>query len=488
MTISPSNKNPGAYFEVVFGVGPATAGDAPRKVCCAGHKTSSGSAAVNVPVQVFSEDEARTLFGQGSELHLMIAAALMVYPGATLWAVPLDEPGGGTAATKTIAFTSGPASADGTVVVEIAGTRIEVAIASGLTATQAAESVRDAILDLPDLPVTASATTGTTTITHKTKGTRGNRVSIRSSGSVTGLSITHASGYPSNGAGTDTLTTALAAMAPERFHLIAVAHDDATTLASWRTHVLGGAVPTEGRRQQVVAATIDTLANAITLATGLNSPRLQVAWHYNADDTPSRIAAAVAAFRAQAEEIDPAAPMSREHGSVLPGIRPQPVIGDRPESSETMSALNNGLTPISLDGAGNAYIHRGITTRSQDTGGAPNYAVLDTAKVTVPDYIADDLAAWWPSFVAANPKFRSVDDPAGDPPPAGVATPGTIRVEVYARLLGYEDDGLIENVAANEPNLVVTAAASPAGRATAKIPADVIEGLYQFDATIQQIG
>ena len=32
----------------------------------------------------------------------------------------------------------------------------------------------------------------------------------------------------------------------------------------------------EGRRQQVVAATIDTLSNAITLAVAINAPRVQV--------------------------------------------------------------------------------------------------------------------------------------------------------------------------------------------------------------------
>jgi phage tail sheath gpL-like len=486
--LDTSNRIPGSYIEVQLGVGISSAGDAPRKVLLCGHETSAGSATADTPVAVYSEADAVDLFGQGSELHLMVRSALRAYRGVTLFAVPLAEPGAGTAASDaTLIFSSGPSTADGSVTLYIRGERIDVAIPSGSSATVAGGLVADAINDLPDLPVTASNGAGTVTVTAKTKGTRGNNISIRSSGTATGLAIAHGSPrYLASGATVDTITTALAAIDPERYHLIAVAHDDAVTVGLWKTHVNDNAAPTEGRRQQVVCGTKDTLANAITLATGINAARVQVAWHYNADDEPSVVAAAVASTRAGLEGADPAAPMSQPHGTVLGGLRPQYATADRPISSELKSALDNGITPVSLDNAGNAYILRSVTSRSQDTTGAPNYAVLDTSKVTVPDYVADQLESWWSSFVQVAGKLAP-DDADGEPPPPGVATPSTIKDGIYAELKALEPQMLV-NVDLQLPNLVVEIAASPDGRVNALIPCDVVEGAYQFAAGVQQVG
>lgn len=483
--IPTSQKSPGSYIKVELGVGIASAGDAPRKVLVPGHITSDGAWTANTPVAVFSEEDAIAGAGQGSELHRMVRASLRAYRGVTLFALPLADPSG-TAASGTIGLT-GTATGSGIYVVEVAGERIEVSIASGTTHTAAAEAIRDAINDLPDLPVTATAATGTVTVTAKQSGTRGNSISLRSSGDVAGLTETHASGYLSSGAGTDTLTSALAAIDPERYHLIAVPHDDATKIGEWRDHVESNAGPEEGRRQQVVAATKDTLENATTLATGINAARVQVVWHYNADDIPSEVAAAVAAARAELEGADPSAPMSQVHGTQVAGLRPQPATADRPTQTELSSALDNGLTPISLDNAGRAYIHRSITSRSQDTSGNPNYAVLDTAKVTVSDFLADQLEIWWAGFVQTNPKIAP-DDPDGDPPPPGVATPTTIKDGIYAELKALEAAGMLTSVDEQLPNLVVELAGSPDGRVNALIPADVIEGAYQLAAAVQQVG
>ena len=483
--ISTAKKTPGSYIEVLLGVGPASAGDAPRKVLLVGHMLAGGTATADTAYPIFSEEDAKTLFGQGSELHRMVKAAFAAYKGVTLYGVGLTPPGGGTAASGDIVF-AGTATADGTFTIEVAGELIEVAVADGEAAATIGTNVRDAINDLPDLPVAATLAVATVTCTARHTGTRGNNISLRSSGTVAGITPTHHSGYLTSGAGADTLTSALAAVSPTRYHLIAICADDATGIASWRTHVNDNAAPEEGRRQQVVCATKDTLANAITLATGVNAARAQVAWHYNADDAPSEVAASVAATRAFYEGRDPAAPMSQVHGTLVSPLRPQPVEADRPLSTETDSALNNGLTPITLDNAGNAYIGRSVTSRSQDSGGAPDYRVLDTSKVTATDYVADQIQVWWSGFVLANPKFAP-DDADGNPPPPGVCTPKTIKDGIYAELKALEPQ-ITTNVDTLKDQLVVEAAASPAGRALALIPADIVEGAYQLAATVQQVG
>ena len=106
--IPNSYKVPGTFLLVSLAVGPRSAGDAARKVLLFGNKTASGTATVAKTVAVFSEDDAKTLFGRGSELHLMCRAALLANPSVTLFAIPIAE-SAGASATGTLVYT-GPAT------------------------------------------------------------------------------------------------------------------------------------------------------------------------------------------------------------------------------------------------------------------------------------------------------------------------------------------------------------------------------------------
>lgn len=482
MTIASSIKSPGIFLEVLFGVGAASAADAPVDVLIVGHQLPTATATANTVFAANSPDDVADVCGAGSEIHLMAKAAFKANPTVTLYVLPLAEPGGGTAATESIVF-SGTASADGTVTVMIRGESIEVAVPSGTTAAQAAALIETAIEDQTDWPVTASVATATVTITAKTKGTRGNNITCGSSGTVGGLTITHIAGTTlSGGATADTITTAVANIAPTTYDRIAVAHDDATTLGTWRTALRTQAGPTIGSRQQLVFASRDTYANVVTLATGRNEARMQCVWHYASDDTPAEVAAAVAAHRANAESIDRAHPFSVQHGDVIVGLRPQRSEADWPTTTELMNALNNGVTPLQVLADGTVGIHRGITTRSLDALSNPNYAVLDTSKVTVPDFIADELAVNWPSFVVENQKLASTED--NDELVPGVTNLAGVKSWVMG-ILEKWDPEYLDAVA--EADVTVTRATSPAGRVRSVIELRPVDGLYQNDTTIRQV-
>lgn len=486
MAIDSSNKVPGSYLDVVLGVGARSPGDAARRIVLNGYRLSTGTSVVERLVQVTNPDDAATLFGQGSELHRMVKAALAVNPNANLWAVPINEPGAGAAAAKTITFVNA-ATSDGSILLEICGVQITVAIPSGSAIAAMALLVRDAINNLPDLPVTASAALGVTTITARHKGLRGNRHACRSSGTVGGVTITHASGYMTGGTTVDSLTNAFAELAPERFNYIVAPQDDSATLQLWRTQVNTYAAPLEGKRQVVVAASIDTLANSITIAQAVNAERVQIAWHYNADNDPCVIAASLAALRALLESIDIAVPIFGATRASMSTLLTQPVAADRPLASENASALNAGLTPLQATRSGVVYVVRSITTKSLDSGSKPFYSVLDTSKVQVPDYVADDLDLNWEPLAATNPK-QGPNPAEGESPPAGVLTPLMVRDFVYGRLKEHEAQGRIVNVDALLPSLVVTIPTSPAGRFALTCPVDVIEGAYQLDGAVRQVG
>ena len=481
--IPASDKVPGVFMKVSLGVGPATAADAPRKILLFGNKTSAGSAVVEKVYAVVSADDAETLFGIGSELYIMARAALRANPSAALFAIVMTA-SVGVSASGTVTIT-GPATAAGSVSAFILGEEIVAAVASGDTATTIASALAAAINARTDLPVTASPAAGVVTITFRHGGPRGNRTSLRTSANATaGVTATASAAYLASGATSDSPANALDAIAVGRYHYLVAPYDDSTNINLFRTHVQDEAGPTIGHREQVVGASIDTLANATTLATAVNESRIQVAWHYNADDLPSVIASTLAGLRAAQESSDPAANLD---GLILTRIKPQNTDADRPEYAELVSALNNGLTALLPDTAGNVTITRSITSRSRDAAGNANYNVLDTSKVTVPDFMADDITV---GFAAEFSQFKlAPDDEDGEPPPAGaaIATPSTIRDWIEARLVGYQETGLIVNVAANLPSLVVEIGAT-SGRVNASIPADVIEGLHQFAGDVRQIG
>ncbi len=481
--IDQSNKVPGAYIEVLFGVGPRSAGDEPRKILILGNKTSTGTWVAGKIYEVPGDDDARTGGGGGSELFLMARAVRKVFPGATLYAGVVAE-SAGTNATDTITYT-GPATASGSTSIYVLGEQIDVPIASGDSVTVIAAAVRDAINAKTDWPVTASAAVGVCTVTARHKGPRGNHISLRATAAATGVGVTVATPYLATGATSDDPQAVLDAAAPTKYSLIVCPYDDATNVAKFKTHVLAWADPLSGRRQQVVCASIGSLATTVTLAkTNVNSGRVQVVWHFNADDTPAMIAAAQAGLRAEEESADPAANLD---GLVLTGIKPQTNdVADRPLATELKSALDNGITPLAVAAGGDVYLVRSITSRCTDAAGNADYSVLDTSKVTVPDFIADDIEV---KFAGEFANFKlAPDDPEGAPDP-GVVTPKMVRDWLYGLLTTYQDrDQLVVRVTELEPNLVVEMATAPAGRINASIPVDVIEGFHQFAASVRQVG
>lgn len=475
-----SNKVPGSYIDVVFGVGARSAGDAARKVLLFGNMTSSGSATVAVSVFVASEADAISLFGPGSELHQMCRAAFTANPGVSLYAIPVVE-SAGTAASGTI-LVNGSATTAGTIQVEIHGEQIEVAVTALDAATAIATALATAITNKTNWPVTASSGgTATCTLTHKQKGPRGNHTSFRARISVSiGTTLTvSGSGFLASGATSDDPQTALDNVAVGDHTYLVAPYPDSTNLTKFKTHVNTAADPIVGIRKQVIAASTDTLGNSTTVAQAENAVRMQIGWHYNADQSPAMVAAALAAIRAKEEGTDPAVNLS---GVAVPGLTVQYSEPDRPLPSEMKTALDVGLTPIV-----NGTICRSITSHSLDLATHPDYSTLDTKKCTVPDFIANDLEV---KFASEFARFKLAPDSADatEGPNPGVATPKTVRDWILPVLKEHERNGLIVDVDRWEPQLVTEMATAPAGRINSSIPCDVIEDFDQFAAQVRQIG
>lgn len=484
--IPTDNKVPGAYLKVTLGVGRRSAGAAAIKVLLVGNKTTAGSAAVETVQPIFSIDDARTLFGAGSELFMMAQAAFAANPAVTLYGIAVTE-SAGTAASEDIVIGGGPATASGTVEIWIGGRRAVASIASGDTATDVGDAIETAINNETDWPVTASNAAGTVTVTAKQKGPKGNDITIRTL-LTGGAALTHTALNTSlsSGATDDDPTNALDAVASERYHYIVSSHSDSTNVAKYETHVDDAIDPLIGIRQRFFYGSIDTLANTVTLSDAINAKLGELVWHAGADDTPAEIASGAAAQHALLLSSDRARPLD---GETVSGLRPQYALADKPLNTELQSALNNGITPLDHDGS-SVFVVRAITNYSTDSQGNPDYSVLDISKVEVPIYIADTLEI---NFLSVFQGFKLDDDPpAGTLPEPGVATPKSIKDWIFSILKDHAAGGaspyLLSNVEEFKNLIVVELDSASDGRSNAVVPIDVVEGYHQGAFDVQQNG
>jgi phage tail sheath gpL-like len=524
--VPASRKTPGFYFSVLLGGAATSSIDVPRKVLILANKITSnltaaspsytvvaGTLATATPTQIGSADDALTYAGQGSEAHRMAMRVFEQYPDADVTLCLVAESGGVRAsAVYTFATT---ATAAFTVRFRLNGKTIDVAVASGDTATVIATNCATAILNQPDLPVTAQFSVGALTITAKHPGPRGNDLvtsaafvnssgvetnittgSTTSPGATTGIlsgvTTVESTYFLSNGTTADDCTSALAALTSRTYHRYVSAARDATQLDLIVGQMNAMAIATSQMRQQAVAGSPASSGTATTLATGRNAAREQIVWHYNSPVSAEEVAAQVCAARLAGDSVsggtligeadDPGANLD---GLLLHGILPQPYAAEQPTPTEIENALNNGLTPLAPASGGRTSVVRSVTSRSL-ANSQPNYSVLDTTVPTVLDFVADDLQTDLATFFHGYK--LAPDNTDGSPPRApSVTTPNLIRDRIKFKLKQYEGDmAIVQNVDAHDSLLKVVLSATP-GRVDCEIPVESIAGLHILAGNVRQV-
>ncbi|WP_394847400.1 hypothetical protein LZC95_08035 [Pendulispora brunnea] len=442
---APTDKVPGAYGEVLFGTGAISVGSIPLVLLLVGLKTAAGNAAPDTQVRsVFSETDARRFFGGGSQLARMASSALRV-SGVTIRAIAVAEAPGAVAATVRIAI-AGTWNTSWNIGYRIGGKLYASIVGSTDTPAQAAQNIAAVFNGDPDCPATAAAAPdGSVTLSVKCKGAWGNRflafdASEPPSGATStitgGAAATGGGVFFGGGTGVEDVSNVLSTIHPQTYDRIAVGQIDATNIGRWRAQVNAQADVLVGILQHAIVASNDTLTAAVSIAQNtLNSERFQVCWFQNSETHPSEIAAAMAALRTQREQSDPDASYDN---AVLAGVAPQSQVADIPQHGTLVSALNNGITPITTTSDGFAVVVRSIVSHSL-RGSIPDYSTLDTGDAVVPDYILKDLKLVWSTQVApANPRIAPDVGPQERRRPSGVLTPSVWNGIVYTRLKRFE--------------------------------------------------
>lgn len=459
--IDSSIRKPGKYFEFNTRLAVRTLPSNQQKVLLIAQMLSSGTATPLNAVNVFSDEEAATLFGRGSMAHLMATEAIGCNSYLQLQIIGVSDAVAATAATGTLTLT-GTATASGTVSAFVGAMRVDVAVSADDTAATVAAALNTAIGQKTALPVTAAVADGVVTLTAKNKGGAGNDITLRIASTAAGL--TAAATSMTGGDVDPDIAPALAAVFAAGHDIIVSPYATQTALTALRTHLDNVSGPLEQRGAIGVAGWPKSLSTGSTLAASINNGRITSGWHNGSVKTPSQIAAAYAAVIASEE--DPARPLNTLAMNTLDVT----ALSARPGRNEQENALYNGLTPFEIGRGDKVQIVRAISTYTKNVDGVDDVSLLDITTIRTLDYVRK---ACRERITLRFPRDK-----------LSSRTPDRVRSELLDVLYKLEELEIIENVDAYKDQLIVERDSQDVNRLNARIPADIVNGLHVFAGRI----
>lgn len=454
----------------------------PRRMLFIGNKLAAGSLAANTLTRINNPAEAAALFGRGSVLHEMLRAARAVNKEADIWAVALDDLGGGVQGTQTLTIT-GPATGAGTFALRINGELISVGVASGDTPTIVATAIVAAVTAALDAPVTAGNVAGVVTFTARHKGIFGNDIDVRVNYQrdevlPAGLTATVAAGV--TGTGNPDVATALAAIANESYYSIVVPYSDTTNIDKIKVELGSRFGGMDMRTGHLFAGKAGTHGVLTSFGTARNNVHETV---FGAKRPPqgaynwaSRMAAVVEFNGA----IDPARPFKTLE---VPGLL-APAEADRFTRPERELLLRDGISTFEVAQDGTVLIETVITTYQTNPQGIDDMSYLMLNTKWTADFMRYSFRV---DQALAFPRHKLADDGTNFDEGQAVATPRLIRSVFIATGRKLEKAGILENFELFQEKAMVVRSLTDRNRANAIIPADCVNQFNVLAAAVQFI-
>jgi phage tail sheath gpL-like len=447
-----------------------------------GQKTSSGAGTANTLVRATSADDLIAIAGRGSMLHRMAIAWFASNQFTELWVGILADNGSGVAAHGTITVT-GPATADGTIVLYPGGERVEVAVTNGDADTVIAAAINAAINADLDLPVTSTVSSAVATVTFRHKGTVGNDYSLRHSlrdGEALPAGVGVAIVALASGATNPVLTTLIAAMGDTWFNIIAHPYTDATSLTALEAELASRFGPMRMIDGLAITAGAGSFSTLATLGEGRNSAHSVILAQPGINTlTPGmEFAAEAAAIVARAGAADPARPFQ-----TLGFVHAQaPAETDLFTIEERNLLLFDGIATTRAATGGVVQLDRVITTYQTNATGADDTAYLDATTLLTLMYLRYD---WRQRIATKYPRHKLAADSSRLGSGQAVMTPALGKGEALGWFREKEKQGLVENFDLFKANLVCERNDSDPNRLDWLLPPDLINQLIVAAAQIQ---
>lgn len=454
--IPASTRKPGKYFEFNTRLAVRTLPGNPQRVLLLGQRLAAGSQPALQPVDVFSDEQAGQLFGRGSQLHLMVRAAITANPYVQLTAVAMDDPETGLAAVGKLRLT-GHAYNGGSLTLWLAGQRIEVPLPPSLSIQQVGRELKS-VLEKLSLPVKIATIGNDVEFMSLHKGLVGNAIKLRCVSNIPTLKVECDSNL-SGGSGIADIAAALATVAASGHQIIVCPQADSYgMMLHVRNHVESVSGPLEQRGTIGVVGWTDSLAHGIDCSKQLNSGRMSMVWHRGSYQLPCELGAAYAAVLASEE--DPARPLNTLE---IKGLD-VPSLADQTLRTEQENALYNGLTPLEVGPGNRMQIVRAVTTYTRDPQGVEDPSLLDITTTRTLDYVR--------RACRERVSLRFPRDKLS------ARTPEKVRSEILDVLYKLEELEIIEAVDQNKDGVLVERDLQNVGMLCVKIPVDVVNGLH----------
>jgi phage tail sheath gpL-like len=307
------------------------------------------------------------------------------------------------------------------------------------------------------------------------------------------------------GATADSYTNVLATIDPVGYYDIILCDSDSTNVGAVVTQVLAQANPLTGIRQRVFFGNVDTLANATTIAHSLNAPRAEMQWGNATDLTPLEVAANNAAIYSLFEQsgntgyryvgrlnfslFPTANPLFNDQAYwFLQATRNGPQSG--PTTAQITSALNNGITPITILPGGSAQLVKAVTTRCLN-GSNPDYRIRDHHKVPIMDAWANAASTLLQQQFGGK---DLLDPPPANQSPAAGNPPNVFATNVNIVGTALKDltekmgiAGLLQNTDVTNANAIIQREVNPRTRISASFDLQTADILDQIAVVANQV-
>lgn len=458
----------------------------PYKALIIGQRLSAGTVPALTPIRITSVEQAAKYFGVGSILHRQAMGWFADNTTTEVWAVAFADPGGAQKAAGEIVF-AGPATANGTLSLYIAGQRVQVGVASSDTAAEIATAVAAAINAATDLPVTAEvdgSVNSQVNVEAKNAGLLGNEISMRvnyydSEATPAGITVT-IDAKLSGGSGAPDFSTLWSVLGDEHYNVWANPYIDTASLADISDELESRAGPLRQIEAVAFGAKDDTHSNLGTFGDGQNSQFISVISPAGVKSpTPAfEIGANYAAIAAYYLSIDPARPVQTlEMSHVLPPAR-----ADRFTQQENNLLLFDGIATAYVDASGNVRIQRGITFYKENPLGADDAAYLDIETLFTLSYIRWSVRN---RLLLKFPRHKLASDGTRFGQGQAVVTPKVVKAELVSLFQEWEFIALVEDADQFSRELIVERNQSDPNRLDVQMPPNLVNQLRVTAIQIQ---
>jgi phage tail sheath gpL-like len=449
-----------------------------------GQKLAAGSQPVDTPIVVTSEAQARTLFGAGSILHGMLSAYLDNDKVTEVVAVAQDDAGGAVDAAGKITVPAGVLTADGVVVVYIAGRRFPVAVSSGDDQDAVAAAII-VVIQAEPLCYVSAAVNGVNDnevdLTAKNGGEAGNQIDVRLNfldTDETPAGLTTPTVTPmAAGATNPDVDDVIGAISETQYQVLIHAYLDATNLGKLEGELADRFGPIRQNDGVAFAAKTDTLGNLTTLGNSRNSAHSSIMGSAG-PSAPWEFAAAAGGQVAKSAQADPAKPFQTLplNGILAPSESEQFTLTER------NNLLFDGIATFKVADGGIVRIERMITTFQTNDAGAADDSFLDVNTLLTLSFLRFSFRT---RIQTKFSRHKLANDGTRFGPGQQVITPLLGKAEAVALFAEWEDAALVEGVEQFKRDLIVERNQADPNRLDFLLPPDLINQLRVAAASIQ---